>query len=267
MEASQELNFLTALLPLAVIIFIIALGVILLNQHFQKNLYQQKLEREELKNRHQQELLQSSIMVQEEEQKRIASDLHDELGAVLSIAKMHLIQLERQSAHQPDNQTAALGNVKSLIETAISSMRRISHELMPPQLETFGLIKTLESIADQLNNVNNIEIRIAYSSEMKRLPRPMELGLYRISMELINNSIKHAVADKLNINISREEGCLVYTYGDNGKGLGQTQYFEGIGHKSIEARISALSGSFTIGNGENGGFYAHIKIPLMERND
>lgn len=68
----------------------------MLTQQFRKNLYKQKLEHEELKNKHQMDFLRSSIQVREEERKRITRDMHDELGATLSITRMHLLQMERQ---------------------------------------------------------------------------------------------------------------------------------------------------------------------------
>jgi signal transduction histidine kinase len=264
METPEELNFLTALLPLAGIIFIIALGVVLLNQHFHKNLYRQRLEREELKNLHQQELLRSSIAVQEEERKRIAHDLHDELGAVLSIARMHLVQLERQSANGAESMLPPLQNVRSLTEAALASMRRISHKLMPPQLETFGLIKTLEDVAAQANSTNGIEIRVSTPADIPRLSWPLELGLYRICMELINNTLKHAQASHITVHLKLEHGLLTLLYTDNGTGIPDNRYTGGMGHKSIEARVSALMGVLALSEEETEGFCVSIKIPVNE---
>ena len=149
METTHELNFLTALLPLVGVMCIIAVGVVFLNLNFHKNLYRQKLEQQELRNRHHQELLKSSIAVQETERKRIAQDLHDELGASLSIARMHLVQLEKQSQDHPTQEM--LRQLKVITDSTLASIRRISHELMPPLLETFGLVRTLESVVDQAN--------------------------------------------------------------------------------------------------------------------
>ncbi|MBI1767239.1 MAG: sensor histidine kinase [Bacteroidetes bacterium] len=261
MEATPELNFLNTLLPLAGILFVIATGVILLNQHFHKNLYRQKLEQEELKTLHQQQLLQSSIQVQEEERKRIAQDLHDELGAALSIARMHLVQLEQQSADKSDGILSALKNVRTLTESSLASMRRISHELMPPQLEAFGLIKTLKAMADQINSTNKITINIL-SSELPELSWPINVGLYRVSMELIHNTIKHAQATEAHIELTWDGHSITLQYSDNGKGLPENTTSTGLGLKSIEARTNSLHGTLTLGTGESGGFCAVVKIPF-----
>jgi signal transduction histidine kinase len=261
MESTQELSFLTALLPLAGVVFIIAFGVILLNQHFRKNLAQQKLKQEELKTLHHKELLRSAIDTQEAERKRIANDLHDELGAVLSIARMHLIQLEEKSTAPDGNLLAALQNVRTLTESALASMRRISHELMPPQLETFGIVKTLEALANRINSTNGIHIEVS-AGEWPPLSLSIQLGLYRICLELITNTIKHANATQITIRIASDASQLSMDYHDNGKGQHSSPVRSGLGTNSLEARVSALSGKITSNHIGESGFNFKLEIPL-----
>lgn len=261
MEALKDSAFITALLPLLIIIFIIAVGVVLLYQHFQKNIYMQKLKQETLKTMYQNELLRSNIEVQEEERKRIAQDLHDELGAVLSIMRMNMVMLEQKSEKGQENILGGLQNVRHLAETALASVRGISHRLMPPQLEAFGLIKTLESVVTQINNADKINIRLTTPASITYLSRPTELGLYRIIMELINNTIKHSGASEIDIEIISSNSHIECEYSDNGKGITDVNMNGGLGHKSIEGRINALNGTFDIGNGLRGGFSATIRIP------
>ncbi len=261
MESTQELNFLTALLPLAGVVFIIAFGVVLLNQHFRKNLAQQKLRQEELKTLHHKELLRSAIDTQEAERKRIANDLHDELGAVLSIARMHLIQLEEQSKLNI-TQLAGLQNVRTLTESALASMRRISHELMPPQLETFGIVKTLEALANRTNSTNGIHIQVI-AEELPVLSLSIQLGLYRICLELLTNTIKHANATEIMVRIASEAEQLSMNYHDNGKGQQTATLSQGLGITSIEARASALSGKITLDRLATSGFNFKLEIPLI----
>lgn len=263
METSPQISLLTTLLPLIGVIFIVAVGVVILNQHFQKNLYRQKLEQEEIKNRHQQELLTSSILVQEQERKRIAQDIHDELGALLSISRMHLVRLEEKETGQSGNILPALQNIRSLTEKSLSSMRKISHELMPPQLETFGLVKTLEAVAAHANKTENINISIDAVDHFPRLTWPLKLGLYRIMMELINNTLKHAGADAIYIKLDHTNGIIACTYTDNGKGMQSAKKKNGLGLKSIEGRASSLGGNIEIGN-VGDGFHAMIAIPYIE---
>ena len=233
----------------------------MLNQHFQKNLYRQQLEQEALKNFHQQELLRSSILVQEQERKRIAQDLHDELGALLSISRMHLVQLEEKETTEKEKLLPALQNIRSITEKALSSMRKISHELMPPQLETFGLTKTLQAVANYANQTGGINIQIDTANDLPELSWPVKLGAYRIIMELINNTIKHSGADKIIIQLQCSETSLECLYTDNGKGFVSDTGKMGLGHKSIEGRASSLGGKFAFGN-SGPGFRAQFSIPV-----
>lgn len=242
------------------IVFIIAIGVVLLNQHFQKNLFRQMLEKEEMKNRHQHELLESSIAVQENERKRMAQDMHDELGAVLSISKMHLQQLENQEAANAPI-LPALQNLRLLMETAISSMRRISHELMPPQLETFGLVKTLEAVAVQASRTKSITIHILNDNELPVLDWKLSLGMYRIIMELLNNTLKHAKADAVHVLLEQTGSHLQCVYTDNGIGLPAHAAQYGLGLKSMEGRAQSLGGTVVMGKPDKG-FQATIALPL-----
>jgi signal transduction histidine kinase len=257
METTSELNFITTILPFTCIVFIIALGVILLNQQFRKKLHRKLLEQEAMKTRHQEELLRSSIAIQEEERRRFAQNLHDELGAVLSISRMHLVQLEQRNPAE----TAALQNVRSLTETALASMRRISHELMPLRLEAMGLVKTLEAVATEMAGTGHIQIMFSSSNQLPDLSQPIQLGLYRVVMELINNTLKHSKANEIRITLESDTHNISCRYADNGKGISEEKARPGLGLKGIEGRIHALHGTLQYGNAPAGGFYADIRVP------
>ena len=262
METIRDINFIDTLLPLAVIVFIIGTGVVLLNQHFQKNLSIQKLRQETLKSRHQIDLLRSSIHAQEEERRRIAQDLHDELGSIISIMRMHLVMLEQQHTGGTESLLAGLQNARQLSETALASIRSISHQLMPPQLASFGLIETLESVVEQIEKTGNITIQLNAPSSVTDLSWIVNLALYRIVMELINNTIKHANAKQITVDIQCDNRYITCYYTDNGKGLPEKDMGMGLGHKSIEGRVSALEGKLEWGNQAAGGFFATIQIPV-----
>lgn len=212
----------------------------------------------EVKYLHQHQLLKSSIQTQEEERKRIAQDLHDELGAVLSIARMHLVQIQNQKGTDAAIQSS-LQQARVSTEAALATMRRISHDLMPPQLEIFGLVKTLEAIAKQIQGTNNIEVDFFPPDDMPRWPLPVELGLYRICMEMIHNTIKHAEASRIHIALKQLPDHVLFSYADNGKGLPEV-INAGHGFKNIEARVNIMGGTLTFGNKTQGGFNATIKI-------
>ncbi len=262
MEPGNHITFIETLLPFAGIVFLIAIGVVLLTQQFRKNLYRQQLQQEELKNKHQLELLRSSIRVQEEERKRIAQDMHDELGATLSITRMHILQAERQHGAGAEKLLADLQAMRQLTESSLETMRRISHELMPAQIEKFGLVKTLEGIVEQLNATDNLEITLQTPGDLINIDPEIQLALYRIFMELINNTLKHAEASRITIELQLESQSINAYYSDNGKGLDTENKGTGLGHKSIEGRISSVGGTISIGNNDLGSFCAVISAPL-----
>lgn len=260
METAEELNFIGMLLPAAVIVFIIALGVLFLHQHFRKNLIQQKLQQEELKTRHQQELLRTSFHSQELERKRIAADLHDEMGAVLSIARMHLIQLEEEGIAAAV--VPGLRNVRNLTESALAALRRISHQLMPPQLELLGLVSTLRSIAASTNAANGVHVDLVADPNLPELPWVARLGLYRVCLELMNNTLKHSTATEITITLACEDSVLTFTYGDNGQGIPEPMK-PGLGLANLEARVNAIGGTIIKpAGGDRGGFHFTLVIHL-----
>lgn len=262
MTPTQEVNFLTTLLPVAGIIFIIAIGVILMYQHFRKNLYQQMLAQEELKNIYQQGLLKSSIEGQERERKRIAQDMHDELGAALAIARMQLIQIEQQQVSDTAL-AASLKQVRTTTEAILASMRKLSHELMPAQLEQFGLIKTITGVCDQLNSTDNIAIRFVSPDELDNISRSVELSLYRICMEMIHNTIKHSGATEIDISLEQDSKKIVFCYRDNGKGLAEEKMQSGLGMRSMEARANSIGATLQTSNGTQRGFNASVTVPAL----
>nr|WP_294858515.1 sensor histidine kinase [uncultured Fluviicola sp.] len=262
MESNSQVTFINTLLPFVGILFLIAIGVVFLTQQFRKNLYRKQLEQEELKRKHHIELLRSSIQAQEEERKRIAQDMHDEMGAALSITRMHLLQAERKHGTDSGDLLSDLQMIRSLTESSLESMRRISHELMPAQLEKFGLIKTLETVIEQLQGAGMIKITLRTSSDLSFLDHSIQLTLYRVAMELINNTIKHAEADRIDITINQEGQSLKIVFSDNGKGLSDQPNEKGLGLKGVEGRISVIGGRIAIGNNEKGSFVATISVPF-----
>ena len=257
MEESQASELASVLISFSLIVFIIAIGVVLLTWQFRKNLFKQQLEQEALKLAHQKDLLQTSIEVQEEERKRIAKDLHDELGAALSMGRMWLLQLERQEQVDPQK----VVEVRELLENALNSSRRISHQLMPLQLSNLGLEKALRAVLDRAQEVGELDVKMDVGA-LEGLPGPVELGLYRVFTELINNTLKHAEASEITLSIRQEDKALICSYTDNGKGLSSHHEKKGLGLKSMEGRVSALNGTWEGGNRQAGGFFAQIEIRL-----
>lgn len=257
MDQTTQLTFLSGLIPLVGILLIISCGVLLLNYQFRKHVHHQVLEKEDLRLKHKSELLRWSIQVQEDERRRIANDMHDELGALLSISIMLCKKLASIKVYDETH----LKNLEEMISSSLASTRRICYELLPPNLEYYGLLSAIQSLQSNVNSSEAVYFSCECDPDFPRLPRETELGVYRIVSELTSNTIKHSSAKTIAVRLSAERGCLHCTYIDDGQGLPEGLLTRGLGLKSIETRTASLGGNFTLVP-HTSGFNATLTIPI-----
>ena len=202
--------------------------------------------------------LQSIIYAEEKERTRIARELHDgivqQIGA--TILKSRNIFNQLGVAEKQESQEL----LKDL-ESSSSELRTISHQMMPRALEETGLITALQDLF--LNSLKPVNISYDFQHQDidQRLPRNVEITLYRITQELINNVIKHSKADEVNIQLFKTENEVIYMVEDNGTGFVSDKK-EGIGLKNIKSRIDLIKGIVNF-NSEKTGALTTIKIPLQ----
>jgi signal transduction histidine kinase len=263
MAESESIKLFYTLLPLIGLSVIIGLGVILMVHQFQRSLFRQRLSQENLKMKQQQELLRTAITVQEQERQRIASDLHDELGARLSVALRLLRQGYGLTPATEEAYTTLLPQLEEHLEQALDSTRRISYELMPPQLVNLGLHSALLVLVEEVRQAGRLQVGLAHSGVSDQLPWAVQLGLYRMISELLNNTLKHAEATEVHIELNGTEGEVICHYRDDGKGMPDEQKKYGLGLRSLKARTTSLNGTLEWGNGAAGGFFANIHLPIV----
>jgi two-component system NarL family sensor kinase len=246
--------------------FSIALVILIISTvwfFIQKQEYLKKLKNEEISNmKTEQELKELNAMMhgQEEERNRIASDLHDRLGARLSSIKL-LFQSEQ-------NETTS--NLKSKlldnINEAIKETREISHNLSTDMLTRFGLETALKDMVRTINEAEKIKAEIAIYGLQKRLPLEVERNIYHIALELINNTIKHAQAEHITLQISQLDGEINVFYEDDGVGFDvQNVVDSGMGMRSIYARVNTISGAVYFNSKPGKGINVVMTIPVEER--
>ncbi|MCU0437132.1 MAG: histidine kinase [Raineya sp.] len=203
--------------------------------------------------------LREIINIQEQEREKIAQELHDEISSVLAAAKMKIAFLPEIW----NNCTLRDSNIdesKKLLEISLHQIRDLSHELSPTHLTTFGLEDSLQYFLGQFKE----HISIHFSYNIKRcLTHEQQLVFYRIILELVHNTLKHAQASKIYILISEENSSLVLKYSDNGKGLAAItlKNKKGWGLKNIENRINTLKGKLFFEN-LSIGFSVTINVPI-----
>ncbi|MFN8115097.1 MAG: sensor histidine kinase [Bacteroidia bacterium] len=188
-----------------------------------------------------------------QERERIARDLHDSVGQKLSVVKMQL------SIKNPDTQSAI-----NLLDEAINDVRSVSHNLMPAELDK-GITKAMENICDQINlSSKAIKIHLTISNAVRSMTINKQLTLisYRILQELINNTIKHAQAENIYVEIDLAKNQLLLNFRDDGIGFSQTKITEGLGIKNIKNRMFKINGNINIITEINKGTHYIINIPL-----
>jgi PAS domain S-box-containing protein len=199
---------------------------------------------------------------QEEERRRISESLHNNIAQLLYAAQL---KLEDLSKHQLADK-GILKDLKDLLEQSISQTRIISFQLMPPILEDFGLIPTLKELCEKYSGKDLIIICtiVGYA---KRMENDMEIAIYRIAQELINNIVKHASASKAELSLHVYRNSFNLKVEDNGKGFDAEQAFNSVqsmGLKNIKSRVKLMQGDLFIRSARGSGTKINIEIPWKE---
>ncbi|MFM9946903.1 MAG: sensor histidine kinase [Saprospiraceae bacterium] len=221
----------------------------------QKQILRQQMHNQQIELQYQQDLLQKNLLVQEEERRRIASDLHDEIGSKLNVLHLNMHRL-RKMEPQTNDYDLTIEDINSLIANTIDTTRRISHELMPPTLEDFGFIEAVKELSQHVSQSG--EARVDFTWEVTREEigdATTELNLFRIVQELISNSLRHGKASEIEIRIFRSDPGIGLHYRDNGKGFEADQMErKGLGLRNIESRVRIIGASFQVSSSPGNGF-------------
>lgn len=235
------------------VVILLAVGFIVLYNVFQSRLLRDAKLAYEKELDYKNSLLANTIEVQERERKRIAKDLHDDIGSKLSIVNLN-INLLKDSVESNEQLEVILDHIESSLELSIEQTRSISHDLYPPILEKFGIQSAIESLAREITRTGVIKVNLLIDNEWKQFNKSEELHLYRIFQELTHNTIKHANASEIMISSKMEDGKLELEYKDNGKGISANGKVTGLGMSSIETRINILKGEMEVDTERARGF-------------
>jgi signal transduction histidine kinase len=202
----------------------------------------------------------SIVVGQEQERKRIAKELHDGLGVLLSTAKMQFTTIKDKS---PENRPL-IEKAGKLLEQAAGDVRKISHNMMPGLLTRYGFYEAVEDLFEQLDDMHGLTASASISGDQERLPENTEIMLYRIVQEMANNTLKHAEATVVHIDIVILPEQMSIDFSDNGKGFDVEQELakKSIGLTSIRSRVNFLNGNLDIRSKPGEGVNYHIIIPI-----
>src|ERR1044071_1744828 len=224
----------------------LAMGVILFVVMYQRRVIRHQVELKRIEEQKELELIQAGIQSEEQERMRIATELHDDVGATLASARLFL--------HQKDVPVdeAAIQQSKELLDESIQKIRSISHKLQPSTLQHLGLQTSLQSLSEIISKTGVVKVIYIKLHDLPRLDAQLELSAYRIVQELMNNCIKHANAKNITLQTDTN-GELKIKLSHDGTGLLQQDYEEliykkgAIGLKNIVNRLKSVIASITFG--------------------
>ncbi|HPE35086.1 MAG TPA: sensor histidine kinase [Bacteroidales bacterium] len=213
-------------------------------------------------------LLNTIIITEENERRRLARELHDGLGPLLSSVKMSVSAIS--SGTNPGNQSEIIHNVIQSINESINTLKEISNNLSPHILDNFGLPAAIRAFIDKLEQAGEMRFDFRDNIGSRRYPGNTEIIVYRVVCELINNTLKHAGADKVLISLDQEDDQLLLLYQDDGKGFDQEKLAlgenKGMGLSNIRSRINSLNGRFEIESWPGEGIIVTVVIKIQNNN-
>lgn len=247
-----------------IVMFILSAAVVVLFFVYQRKFYNQQVNLKEKEAEYQQKLLHNNIEKIEEERRRVAKDLHDEVGSIFSTIGMKIIQFEKKNT----TASSSIGGIdliketKLLVDKGVMSVRRISHNMIPNELEMFGIAAAIEELCFQIEDTDGLDVNFDSEGLDKCGRTEIELALYRITQELISNTVKHANAKRVEIQLNCTEAQVVYHYKDDGIGFNKETVRRGLGIQNITSRVEMNGGNITYHTGIKG-FSVSIYFPAL----
>ena len=206
-------------------------------------------------------VLAAILRTEEKSRQEFSKELHDGIGPLLSSVKMSVSAIVKSKIDASNLEI--IEHTEQNIDEAITALKEISNNLSPHILKNFGLHKAIQTFTERIGTRENFDIRFVSNIEEKRFEYNTEITLYRIICELIANTIKHASATKIGINLSHKQNELELLYNDNGKGFdveASESLSSGMGLSNIRSRIKSLNGEIEILSHPEEGFNLKIII-------
>lgn len=209
-----------------------------------------------------QESIHAIVEGQEGERRRLAKEIHDGIGPLMSTIKLNLDAVKMELADASPRLLGKINTMEDLLQMVASDIRSISHALMPGAIVDFGLVSAVENLCAKANESGRVQINFYHTGMDERVDPNIELGLYRIAQELLNNAVKYARARTINLQLIRHARSIVLMVEDDGAGFDPKQVRKGgIGLQNIKTRTKSLRGAFTLETQPGQGVLATVEIP------
>lgn len=232
-----------------------------------KKRYEHLLEKQQMENNYQNQLLMSRMEVQEQSFKYLSEEIHDNIGQVLSIVKMQLYNI-RNTSKEEDIVTKA-GDCTELLGKAITDLRNISHTLNSSYVSNVGLAGAVKKDLDYICSAKEVDCHLHVHGDEYNLGPERELLIFRIIQEAISNAINHASPTVIDVTLNYSGEKLEVTIADNGSGFDANKIAEntsGIGLNNMYVRIDLLKGKLNINSTKDKGTTIHLEIHNSQEN-
>lgn len=202
---------------------------------------------------------QASLEGEERERTRIAQELHDGVGALLTSLKIRLGDFRELIAEEKRQDFV---RAMELIDGAYEEVRQASHQMQPLLMGEIGLVNVLEDLLDRLNANDQVRVQLLHADYIEKLPVEAERSFYRVVTELLNNALRHAQADRIIIQLMSRDGHAVLTMEDNGRGYDPEKIIPGLGLKGIQHRVAVMQGTLHVETAPGRGVMTIVEVPL-----
>jgi len=262
-EPANDLTFLVIVGIAVMLLMVVSVLLAVIFNQRKKN--QHRLAMEKLREQQQNQLIEAAVRSEETERHRIAETLHDEVGAILSSAKLHLLGIKSDNLDEKDKSLHEKG--RFLLNDVIQKVRGISHNLHSNILKEFGLNEAIRHFTRKVTEGTLIHATTNLDDNYKTENPDNDISIYRMVQELINNILKYASSTELIVSSTLGSNELNIAIFHNGKGLTQEQFEElryqkeGLGLKNIQNRVILLKGNIQFVR-KTEGYHITIHVPV-----
>ncbi|MDC8006070.1 ATP-binding protein [Aureisphaera galaxeae] len=248
------------LIIFSIITFCLALTVIILFAIFQKRKNKLLREQQEAENRFKEEIIETQVEIREETLRNISWELHDNIGQMLTLAKIQLQNV--------DNPTPSIHDASETIGKSLTELRSLSKLINPDTFNSLSLVEALKLEIERFNRMQYLEASLKFSKETFALDHKVEVIFFRILQEFFTNTIKHSKASKLEVNVDYKKDLLSITAKDNGIGFDTTELDakkeKGIGLTNIKSRAALINANAEIVSQEGKGTQLNLTYKNQE---
>lgn len=230
-------------------------------KHHKQAMSLKDLKIDELLRENELENLQGLLAGQEVERKRIAHDLHDTIGGMLSTIKLHFNALGKSTTLKEED-AEIVTNADHLLDESCIELRRVSHDLNKASMASYGLIENLKTLKNALEITSEVRVNLIVDDINLPASSNVEKELFKVIQELLSNTLKHAQATEIHIQLSQFDDEIQLIFEDNGIGFDVNKISRGLGLNSIQKRIAKMQGGLTIDSHEKSGTTFIFEIPI-----